>query len=160
MFWAVVLKNTDIQADRLGTTAALKGTVFICPVELCDLASLWLQGLLEPSRTEAAADAHVLFQAQPCRNQTKWTQTTNTAAVQCTCSIKVKRWAQQMTQKIYPNEGYTTQVLSICDKVFFRKPFTCLYLSQNYETNLQNIQTNITDTQIIQKDTQREEGFY
>lgn len=36
MFWAVMLKNTDTQADRLGTAAALKGTVFICPAELFD----------------------------------------------------------------------------------------------------------------------------
>lgn len=32
MFWAVVVKNTDTQADR----AALKETEFICPAEPCD----------------------------------------------------------------------------------------------------------------------------
>lgn len=59
----------------------------------------------------------------------------------------------------YNQRKDTLHRLSLCDTVFFRKTFTCLYLSQNYETNLQNIQTNITGTQITQKDTQIEEGF-
>lgn len=36
MFWVVVVKNTDTQADRPRPTGALKGTVLICPAELCD----------------------------------------------------------------------------------------------------------------------------
>lgn len=50
MFWAVVVKNTDTQADRTGPAAALKGTAFICPAELCD--SGLCSGLLEPSRPQ------------------------------------------------------------------------------------------------------------
>lgn len=36
MFWVVVVKNTDTQADRRRPTGALKGTASIRPAELCD----------------------------------------------------------------------------------------------------------------------------
>lgn len=36
MFWVVVVKNTDTQADRRRPTGALKGTALIRPAELCD----------------------------------------------------------------------------------------------------------------------------